>query len=98
MSNQIFTVVTLTARDGQFDALKEVVKELARATRNEPGAQEYLIIEDAATPNTVFSIEKWENETEEAKHWEMPHLKEALAKMEPLLGAAPVVRKGKLLI
>ncbi|PWJ44950.1 putative quinol monooxygenase [Sediminitomix flava] len=94
MSKQIFTVVALTAKEGKLEELKEVVSKLAEETRKEAGVIEYLVIENALKPNTVFSIEKWENEKEEEKHWETPHLKSALEKLDDILASEAVIHKG----
>lgn len=98
MSKQVFTVASLEAQEGKFEELKRVVAELAKGTREEKGNIEYTIIEDSSKPNALFSIEKWENEAEEAKHWETPHLKDALAKLEGVLAKEPIIyiNKGSL--
>lgn len=94
MSKQINVVGRLTIQAGQMDTVKAALTELAQETRKEPGNIEYLILEDTETPNTMFSIEKWENAEAEAKHWETEHLKTAFAKIENLLAAEPLVNKG----
>ena len=94
MSKQIFTVGAIESKDGKFNELKQIVAELATKTRQEEGNIEYIILEDAIKPNTLFSIEKWENAEAEAKHWEMDHLKEAFSKLQDLLAGEPQVNKG----
>lgn len=94
MAKQIFTVAELTAKEEKLDALKQVLSDLAKETRQETGVIEYFFIEDILKPNTIISIEKWENEQEEAKHWETPHLTQALAKLGDILEVDAVIHKG----
>ena len=95
MSKQVFTVASLEAKEGSFETLKQIIGELAIATRTEAGNIEYSIIEDPSKPNTLFSIEKWESREAESKHWEMPHLKEALTRVGDLLAKEPVMHIDK---
>ena len=94
MSKQINVVGRLTLQEGKMDEVKAILAELAVATRQEPGNIEYIVHEDTTTPNTVFSIEKWETEEAEAKHWEMEHLKTAFGKLSGFLEAEPLLNKG----
>ncbi|EAY27379.1 putative quinol monooxygenase [Microscilla marina] len=99
MSIQVFTVASLEAKEGKLEELKQILVGLAEKTRQEKGNIEYLIIEDPSKPHSLFSIEKWENEEAESKHWKTPHLKDTLAKAEGLLAGEPTmhINKGNLL-
>jgi len=85
MNKQFFVVAELTAQEGKFDEMKAIFEGLAAETRKEKGAVEYFFIEDQNKPNTLLSIERWENDVEEAKHWETSHLKEALENASKIL-------------
>ncbi|MEM0939935.1 MAG: putative quinol monooxygenase [Bacteroidota bacterium] len=94
MNKSIHIIVELSAKEGKLEEMKQIFEELARETRNEDGAIDYIFIEDQNKPNTLLSIEKWESEDAEAKHWETPHLKEALKKAEEVLAGKPIIHKG----
>ncbi|MCH2043931.1 MAG: antibiotic biosynthesis monooxygenase [Saprospiraceae bacterium] len=95
MNKQIFVVAELTAQKGKFDELKQIFENLATETRKEKGAVEYFFIEDQNKPNTLLSIERWENPDEEAKHWKTAHLKKALdAASKILVDNKAIIHKG----
>lgn len=94
MNKRVNVIATMTLKEGTLEEVKQVLAELVNETRKESGNIEYSIMEDVTKPNTVFSIEKWESAEAEAKHWEMPHLAAAFAKIEGHLAAAPSVSKG----
>lgn len=99
MSQNTYTIAELVAEDGKFEELKQILTDLAEETRKEPGAHEYFFIEDKLKPNTILSYERWENETEEAKHWETTHLKEGLAKASKVLvNGEATIHKGHQII
>ena len=97
MSKQVNVIATMTLKEGKLEQVKKVLTELVIETRKEVGNIEYWVMEDATKPNTVFSIEKWESAEAEAKHWEMPHLTTAFAKIEHHLAAEPSVNKGSVI-
>ncbi|MEO1053012.1 MAG: antibiotic biosynthesis monooxygenase [Bacteroidota bacterium] len=94
MSKPIYVVAELTAQEGKFDEMNQIFQALANESRKEPGAVEYFFIEDQSKPNTLLSIEKWENETEESKHWQTPHLAKALEQAKEVLSGEPTIHKG----
>ncbi|NER08209.1 MAG: antibiotic biosynthesis monooxygenase [Okeania sp. SIO3C4] len=95
MNEKVFVVVELVAQDGKFQEMKGILEELAQETRKETGVLEYFFIEDQTKPNTMLSIERWENAQEETKHWETPHLKKALEKVTKILvDNKAIVHKG----
>lgn len=92
---QVFVVAELTAQDGKFDEMKKIFEDLAAETRKEKGAVEYFFIEDQSKPNTLLSIERWENAEEEAKHWETSHLNKALESATKILvDNKAIIHKG----
>ncbi len=99
MSENIYTIAVLTAKAGHLDDLKSVLEALAKETRKEAGAIEYLFIHDEShNPNTIVSYEKWENADEEGKHWKTPHLTNALEQLKDILDVEPVIHKGPRII
>ena len=99
MSDNIFTIAVLKAKEGRLDDLKNTLETLATETRRESGAFEYFFVHDQNhDPNTIVSYEKWENAGEEAKHWKTPHLRNAIEQMKDILDGAPVVHRGPKII
>ena len=98
MEENIYTIAELTAQEGKLEELKSILKDLAVETRKEEGAIEYFFILDEKKANTILSYEKWTDAENEAKHWETPHLKNALGKLDAVLAEKPVIHKGKKII
>ena len=95
MSENIYTIAILKAKEGRLDDLKNTITKLAAETRKEPGAIEYFFIQDQNhDPNTIVSFEKWQNAEKEAQHWQTPHLKAAIEAMKDILDGDPIVHKG----
>lgn len=95
MSKNIYTIAILKAKPGRLHDLKATLETLATETRKEPGAQEYFFIQDEnVDSNTILSYERWENAEEEQKHWETPHLNEAIKQLGDILDGDPVIYKG----
>lgn len=94
MSKQLNVVGSLLVQEGKLPEVIEILTELAQESRKEEGNIEYVVLEDTTKANTVFSIEKWENEEAEAKHWETSHLKAAFEKLGGFLAGEPTVYKG----
>jgi len=98
MSENIYTIAELTAKEGKLDEMKAILTELAAKTRKEAGAIEYFFILDQQQANTILSYEKWTNPQEEGAHWETPHLNAAIAKLKAVLVSDPVIHKGHQII
>ena len=95
MSERIYTIAVLTAKEGRLDDLKSVLEALARETRKEWGAIEYFFIQDGNhNPNTIVSYEKWENVNEEGRHWKTPHLTKAMEQLKDILDGEPAIHRG----
>ena len=95
MTDAIYTIAVLKAKDGRLDDLKSTLSKLAMETREEKGAIEYFFVHDENyDPNTIVSYEKWENADEEAAHWKTPHLRQAIRDMKDILDGDPVVHRG----
>lgn len=95
MSENIYTIAVLKAKEGRLDDLKQTLSVLATETRKELGMIEYFFVQDVNhDPNTIVSYEKWQNATEEEKHWQTPHLKIAIETMKDILDGEPIIHKG----
>ena len=94
MSEHLYTVAELTAKESKLDELKSVLTDLANETRKEGGAIEYFFIHDKEKTNTILSIEKWRNADDENAHWKTPHLNSAIEKLGNILDGDPIIHKG----
>lgn len=95
MSNPIYTFAVLRAKEGRLEDLKSALETLAQETRQETGVIEYLFVQDENhDPNTILSYEKWQSSEEEAKHWQTPHLKQAITTLKDLLDGDPIIHRG----
>lgn len=98
MSEPLYTIAELTAKESKLDELKSVLTNLANETRKEGGAIEYFFIHDKERINTILSIEKWRNAEDENAHWKTPHLISAIEKLANILEGDPVIHKGHQII
>jgi quinol monooxygenase YgiN len=98
MSTNTYTIAVLKAKPGKADSLISILERLAGETRKEAGAVEYGFIQDQKSPDIVLSYEKWRDADAEAAHWQMPHLKAALAEFGAVLDGEPAIYKGPKII
>ena len=98
MSEYMYTIAELTAKESKFDELKSILTDLATDTRKEAGAIEYFFILDKEKANTILSYEKWRTVDDESAHWETPHLNSAIEKLTNVLERNPVIHKGHQII
>lgn len=99
MTETLYTIAVLKAKEGRLDDLKATLEALAHETRQEPGAKEYFFVQDTHNaPNTILSYERWENADEESKHWKTPHLSRAIAQLKDILDGDPIIHKGHKII
>lgn len=95
MSENIYVIAVLKAKEGRLGDLKATLEALAAETRKEAGAREYFFVQDENhDPNTILSFERWEGAKEEGEHWDTPHLKQAIQAMGDILEGEPVVHRG----
>ena len=98
MQQNVYTLALLTAKEGCVDSMLAKLESLANATRKEHGCIEYGFYRDNEDSNRVISFERWVDQAAEDAHWETPHLKQALAALDDLLSAEPVIIKAQKVI
>lgn len=82
-------------REKLYEA-EELMKMLTDKTpQNEEGCIEYYYIKSVSDESEFTSVEIWENEAEEAKHWETEYIQAAMQKLPDLLEELPEIRKWK---
>ena len=86
-------VAKLTARPERAEELASVLLALVGPTRKEKGCMTYELLRNKADSSDFVFVEEWADDAALDAHLATPHLHEALAKAEPLLAAAPDVRR-----
>lgn len=98
MTDNLYTIAVLTAKDGLIDELLTTLTSLAAATRQERGCIEYGFYRDSESNNTVLSFERWLDADAESAHWQTSHLNQALHTLESILESEPQVFKASKVI
>ena len=63
-----------------------ILSQLSSASVSlEEGCVSYQYFEEIGKPGHFATVEHWANADAEAAHWKTPHLKEAVAKLTPLM-------------
>ena len=98
MSEKLYTIAVLKAKDDKFDDMIAVLEELASHTRQEAGALKYGFYQRQEDPNVVLSFEEWQDSDVEGKHWDTPHLTSAIEAFKDILDGEPIIYKGPQII
>jgi quinol monooxygenase YgiN len=90
-NEHVHVVATLKAQPGRAGELAEVLTELARASRNEPGNLVFNVLRQLSDREQMVVIEHWDGVASVDAHMASEHVGEALAKLGPLLAAPPQI-------
>jgi quinol monooxygenase YgiN len=77
----------LVARPGHGAHLRKELSSLVTPTLAEPGCLAYRVWTDAADPDRVLLVERWQNEVALQEHFAMPYFREAAAVLPDLLAS-----------
>jgi quinol monooxygenase YgiN len=79
-------VVKMVAQEGKEDEAVGIMRELAEATRKEPGCELYIPTRDAENPRSFLFYEQYVDKSAFEAHGASPHFKElALGRLFPLM-------------
>jgi quinol monooxygenase YgiN len=78
MSKQITVIARLTAKPGLEGRLEELLKSLVEPTRAEAGCIGYVLHRDLENRGVFYFYENWRSQEDLDKHFETPHLKQAM--------------------
>ena len=78
-------LVLIPAKPGQADALEAALKGLLAPTRAEQGCISYDAHRSKDDPNLFLMYETWESDAALDKHFEQPHMVDAVAKLPDLV-------------
>ncbi|WP_271408036.1 putative quinol monooxygenase [Pseudomonas sp. Q1-7] len=96
MSVPMYVMAHFRVRPEAVDEMLGLLRELSTLTRGEPGCLEYAYYQSTDDALEFCSFEVWKTAGDEAAHWQMEHLQEALKKAEPLLQSVPrIVRSSR---
>ena len=70
---------TLTAPEAHADAIRQLLRQIAGATRQEQGCRLYLVSEDLETPGRFIITEQWASMEDMQTHLAQPGVGEAVA-------------------
>lgn len=88
----------MVVKENEFDALKNIIKNLVEDTRKEDGCICYELFQDINNKQIFTFIEEWESEEALNKHMESKHLLEARPKLKELQETKMEVNIYKLVI
>jgi len=84
-------IARIVAQPGAAGQMAEVLAELARATRTEPGCTSYDVFEADGQPSLFYTVEVWKDKAAADAHMTTPHVAAAFAKAGALLAAPPEI-------
>lgn len=89
MDKQITVIARLTAKPGFESKLEELLKNLIEPTRKEAGCINYTLHLDLENAGVFYFYENWRSQQDLDRHFETPHLKQAL-EIAPEILAEPL--------
>ena len=94
MSKKIIKVVAqVTALADKITEVQAILQAIVAPTRLETGCLSYQLVRNSSHPAEFLFIEEWVDEQAIDAHFATPHIGDALAKVTPLLAAAPIIKK-----
>ena len=82
---ELFIIARFHAREGQDEAVKAAIAEVAVSTRAEPGCTAYAAHRSLHDPRLFYITSRWTDETAFEHHAELPHTLRFLERVEPLI-------------
>jgi len=84
----VVLAVTWVAREGESDAIADLLRRLMALSRAEPGCLQYDVHRDPDDPNSFFLFERYVDDAAFEAHQASPHFRElVLEESLPLLAA-----------
>lgn len=95
-THTLHVVAHIRVESGHEDAGRAVLTALLEPTRREPGCIRYELLQNSSDPGDFTFVEEWESDAALDAHLATPHVQAALARLRPLLGAPPDIRRYRL--
>ena len=83
-TSQVIVVAELVAKNGQADALRDVVRAAVQPSQQEPGNNVYRLHEDTQMPGHFILYENWKSQNLFEAHTRTPHFKTLVEKSKDL--------------
>ena len=94
MSKKTIKVVAqVIAFADKITEVQAILQGIVAPTRLETGCLSYQLFRNSGHPAELLFIEEWDDEKAIDAHFTTPHIRDALAKVTPLLAAAPIIKK-----
>ncbi len=77
--SKLQVVATIPAQPEAVEAIREVMRTLAEATRAEEGSLSYVVFESAAAAGTFVTLERWRGQPDLDAHLASAHVAAAFA-------------------
>jgi len=98
MNTQIIVTAKFVIKADKLSESIALMKQLTGETNSkEAGCVTYYYLQNSENSLEFSSYEVWQNAEEEAKHWQTPHVQNALAHLPSLLETQPEIIKWKIL-
>ncbi len=98
MSKKTIKVVAqVTALADKIVEVQAILQAIVAPTRLETGCLSYQLFRNSGHPVEFLFIEEWVDEQAIAAHFTTPHIQDTLAKVTPLLAAAPIIKQYEFL-
>ena len=97
MSNERIKVVAhVRAKAGKEEEMKKVMLNLIEPTRREAGCLRYELYQNKEDAADLTFVEDWASDAALDAHMQTPHFLAAVAQIPALAGAAPDIRRYRL--
>jgi quinol monooxygenase YgiN len=86
-------IARISARADAAARLRQVLRDLSVATRDEAGCVSYELFQDDDNALDFITIEHWVDDAAAAAHMTTPHVAEAFARAGDLLAQPPLIHR-----
>lgn len=95
-SSKLYVTAKFTVKPEKLDESLTLMKNLTEATNSkEEGCVAYYYLQSATNMYEFSSVEIWQDEVAEAKHWQTAHVQNALSVLPALLAVEPEIIKWR---
>lgn len=84
-------IARVKARSDYVAQVRDVLRALVDATRQESGCLSYELLQNNSDPTEFVFVERWANAQAEQAHFVTPHLLSALKQLVGLLASEPQI-------
>ncbi len=86
-------IARVKARPDYVAQVRDVLRALVDATRQEPGCLSYELLQNNSDPTEFVFVERWANAPAEQAHFVTPHLLSAIQQLVGLLASEPQISR-----